>query len=174
IAATGEEHRPAERPSITSSSKWVLAGTILSKPIQLFTNILVARLLGPASFGVLGLASSLAVTLSLIASLGFGDAIYKYLGEYYRTDRTRGTQLASVIIWTALIFTAMFLLSLWFTRGLWVARLFPPATSTNIIALCLLLALGNLLSALLVGTFSGLQRFREFTTINVLQAATVG
>lgn len=173
IAPTGEDHRSAERPSITNSSKWVLAGTVLSKPIQLFTNILVARLLGPASFGVLGLASSFAVTLSLVASLGLGDAIYKYLGEYYRTDRARGTQLASVIVWTAVLFTAAFLFLLWFTRGLWVARLFPPATPTKIIALCLCLTLGNLLFALLVGTFSGLQRFREFTTINVLQAAAV-
>lgn len=173
IALTGEDRR-LERPSITNSSKWVLAGTIFSKPIQLFTNILVARLLGPASFGVLGLASSLAVTLSLVASLGLGDAIYKYLGEYYRTDRTRGTQLASVIVWTAILFTAVFLFLLWVTRGLWVARLFPPATPTKIIALCLCLTLGNLLFSLLVGAFSGLQRFREFTTINVLQAAAVG
>ena len=173
IAATGEDRRSAERPSITKSSKWVLAGTVFSKPVQLFTNILVARLLGPASFGVLGLASSLAVTLSLVASLGLGDAIYKYLGEYYRTDRARGTQLASVIVWTATLFTAVFLFLLWFTRGLWVARLFPPATSTRIIALCLCQTLGNLLFALLDGTFSGLQRFREFTTINVLQAVSV-
>ena len=173
IAATGEDHRSPQRPSITKSSKWVLAGTLFSKPIQLFTNILVARLLGPASFGVLGLASSLAVTLSLVASLGFGDAIYKYLGEYYRTDRARGMQLASVIVWTATLFTAVFLLLLWLTRGLWVDRLFPPATSTRIIALCLCLTLGNLLFALLVGAFSGLQRFREFTTINVLQAVAV-
>lgn len=174
FARSFDEERPVEeRPSITSSSKWVLAGTIFSKPIQLFTNVLVARLLGPASFGVLGLATSLAVTLSLIAGLGFGDSINKFLAEYYQKDRTKGARFASVILWTALLFTGAFLLVLWFARGLWVARLFPPSTSTSVIGLCLCLALGNLLFALLVGIFSGLQRFREFTILNLLQAAAI-
>lgn len=174
LVASFEENRQVEdKPSITKSSKWVLFGTIFSKPVQLFTSILIARLLGPASFGVVGLASSLAVTLSLIAGLGLGDGINKYLAEYYKKDQTRGAQFASVIIWTALIFTVTFLLVLWFTRGFWVARLFPSATPTNVVGLSLCLALGNLLFALLAGIFSGLQRFREFTILSLLQAIAV-
>jgi O-antigen/teichoic acid export membrane protein len=173
ITAAAETHRSTERPSIAKSSNWVVAGIVLSKPIQLFTNILVARSLGPASFGLVGLASSLAVTLSMISALGFGDAINKYLAEFYQKDRPRGSRFASVIFWTGLPFTGIFLLVMWLMRGVWVASVFPPSTSTNLIGLCLCLTLGNLLFALLSGVFSGLQRFREFTILGLLQAAAV-
>ena len=173
VGSFGEERRVGIRPSITRSSKWVVAGTVLSKPIQLFTIILIARLLGPASFGVFGLASSLAGTLSLMAGLGLGDAINKYLAEYHQKDNEKGTQLASVIIWTAVSCTVFFLAVLWVARSLWVGRVFPLATSTRLVALCLCLTLGNLLLVLLLGVFSGLQRFREFTILNLIQAAAI-
>jgi O-antigen/teichoic acid export membrane protein len=173
IASTGEDQLSVERPSITKSSKWVLAGTVSSRTIQLFTNILVARLLGPASFGLVGLASSLALTVSMFAALGFGEAINKYLAEFYLRDSRKGSRFASVIIWTALPFTGACLLGLWLMRGIWAGWVFPPSTSTNIIGLCLFLTLGNLLFALLSGVFSGLQRFREFTILGLLQAAAV-
>lgn len=145
----------------------------MSKPVQLFTNILVARLLGPANFGVLGLASSLAVTLSLVAGLGLGDATYKYLGEYYHADQNKGARMASVILWTAILFSLALMSLLWFARTIWVPRVFPSTTSNKIVGLCLLLTLGNLLFALVVGILSGLQRFPDFTTVNVMQAASV-
>jgi O-antigen/teichoic acid export membrane protein len=108
----------AVRPSIVNSSKWVFAGTFLAKPIQLITNVFLARLLGPASFGVLGLATSMAVTLSLIAGLGLGDASYKYVAEYYSRDRSQGTRLASVIVWSATLFSSALFLVLWLLSAL--------------------------------------------------------
>src|SRR5258705_3808555 len=161
------------RPSITNSSKWVFAGTFLSKPIQLLTNVFLARILGPASFGMMGLATSLAVTLSVIAGLGLGDASYKYVAEFYRADRTQGTRLASVIVWTTTLFSSAFFLLLWLLRGLWTHAVFPSSVSAEVIGLCLILAWLNLLFAVLAGVFAGLQRFREFTVLNVLQAAGI-
>jgi O-antigen/teichoic acid export membrane protein len=161
------------RPSIATSGKWVFAGTFLSKPIQLVTNVFLARLLGPASFGVLGLATALAVTLSLVAGLGLGDAACKYVAEYYRRDRLQGTRLASVIVWSTTLFSSALFLTMWLLRGLWMSAVFPPSTPAAVIGFCLCLAWLNLLFAVLVGIFAGLQRFREFTILNVLQAATV-
>ena len=163
----------ASRPSIASSSKWVFAGTFLSKPIQLLTNVFLARVLGPANFGVLGLSTSMAVTLSLIAGLGLGDASYKYVAEFYRADRAKGTRFASVIIWSTTLFSSVFFLALWMLRGLWVHWVFPPAVPVKVIGFCLILAWLNLLFAVVAGVFAGLQRFREFTVLNVLQAGGV-
>ena len=160
-------------PSITNSSKWVLAGTFLSKPIQLATNVFLGRILGPAGFGVMGLATSMAVTLSLIAGLGLGDAAYKYVAEFYRADRTQGTRLAAVIVWSTAVFSAAFFLVLWLLRGRWTRMVFPPYIPAKVIGLCLCLAWLNLMFAVLAGIFTGLQRFREFTILNLLQAAAV-
>ncbi len=158
------------RPSIAESSKWVLTGTLLSKPILLVTNVLLARLLGPANFGVLGLATSMAVTLSLIASIGLGDASYKYVAEYYRSDKARGARMAAVIVWSTTTFSAIVFLTLWLLRTVWVHKVFPSSVSSLVIALCLCLAWMNLLFAVLSGIFAGLQNFRDFTILSLLQA----
>lgn len=164
---------PGQRPSIANSSRWVFAGTILSKPIQLFTAVLIARLLGPAGFGVFGLATSMAVTLSLVAGVGLGDASYKYVAEYYRNDKKEGAQFAAVIIWSATAFATALFVALWLARRFWVSWIFPTTTTDAIIVLCLCLAWTNLIFALLVGVFSGLQRFREFAIMGLLQATAV-
>lgn len=164
---------PEVRPGVVHSSRWVFAGTILSRPIQLFTAVFIARLLGPASYGVFGLATSMAVTLSLVAGLGLGDASYKYVAEFYRKDKQNGAEFAAVIIWTATIFAVALFLSLWATSTLWKNWIFPTNTSSSIIALSLCLAATNLISALLAGVFSGLQRFREFTIFSLVQAIAV-
>jgi len=158
------------RPSIAESSKWVFAGTFLSKPIQLATNVFLARLLGPASFGVLGLATSLAVTLSLIAGMGLGDASYKYVAEYYRSDKVRGARMASIILWSTTSFSAVVFLTMWLLRSFWVPKVFPSSVPSMVIALCLMLAWMNLLFAVLNGIFAGLQHFRDFTILNLMQA----
>jgi len=121
----------------------------------------------------MGLATSMAVTLSLIAGLGLGDASYKYVAEFYRADRTKGTRLASVIVWTTTLFSSAFFLLLWLLRGLWTHAVFPSSVTAEVIGLCLILAWLNLLFAVLAGVFAGLQRFREFTVLNVLQAGGV-
>jgi O-antigen/teichoic acid export membrane protein len=162
-----------QRPSITHSSRWVFASTILSKPIQLFTTVLIARSLGPAGFGVYGLATSMAITLSLVAGLGLGDAIHKYVAEYYRRDKKQGAQFAAVIVWTATAFATVLCVALWLGRSRWVSWIFPAPTTETIIGLCLCLAWTNLIFALLIGVFSGLQRFREIAILNLLQATTV-
>ena len=164
---------PEQRPSITHSSRWVFAGTIFSKPIQLFTTVLIARLLGPAGFGVFGLATSMAVTLSLVAGLGLGDASYKYVAEFYRKDKEKGRQFAAVIIWSGTVFATVLFASLWLCRSLWVSWIFPAATNNTIVALCLCLGWINLISALLFGVFSGLQHFREFAIMSLLQATSI-
>jgi O-antigen/teichoic acid export membrane protein len=164
---------PDQRPSITHSSRWVFVGTVVSKPVQLFTTVLIARLLGPAGFGVFGLATSMAVTLSLVAGLGLGDASYKYVAEYYRKDKGKGTQFAAVIIWSATVFATVLFVALWLLRSFWMSWIFPPATTNAIIGLCFCLAWANLIFGLLIGVFTGLQRFRDFAILNLLQATAV-
>ncbi len=168
-----ESAQSITRPSIAESSKWVFSGTLLSKPIQLATNVLLARLLGPAGFGVLGLATSMAVTLSLVAGLGLGDASYKYVAEYYRADKVRGAHMASVILWSTTTFSAIVFLTLWLLRSFWVPKVFPASVYSRVIALCLCLAWMNLLFAVLSGIFAGLQHFRDYTILSLLQAVAL-
>lgn len=115
----------------------------------------------------------MALTLSLVTGLGLGDASYKFVAEYYRKDKKEGTQFAAVIIWSATLFATVLFVALWLCRSLWAGWIFPENTSNAILGLCLCLAWANLISALLNGVFSGLQRFREFAIFNLLQATAI-
>ncbi len=134
---------------------------------------MIARLLGPAGFGVFGLATSMAVTLGLIAGLGLGDASYKYLAEYYSKDKTKGRRVSAVITWTATLFSTLLFLILWLVHPWWTSVSFPDSATTSVIALCLVLAWTNLMFALVGGIFSGLQLFRDLAILNMLQALVV-
>lgn len=134
---------------------------------------MIARLLGPAGFGVFGLATSMAVTLALIAGLGLGDASYKYLAEYYSKDQVKGRRVSAVIIWSGIILSTLVFSALWLLRPWWATVTFPDSATTSVVALCLVLAWTNLMFALLGGVFSGLQRFRDLAILNVLQACVV-
>ncbi len=161
------------RPSIASSSKWVFAGTVVTRPLQLFTNVLLARMLGPANYGVMGLATSLAVTLALLTSLGFGDAMTKFVAEYYRRDEERGAHYASIIFWGSLAFSSILFVLLLLCQARWRPWVFPAGVTGTTVRLCLLLALTNLIAALMLGALTGLQLFRDVTVYGVLQAVAM-
>src|ERR1051325_7579181 len=129
------------RPSIASSSKWVFAGTVVTRPLQLFTNVLLARMLGPANYGVMGLATSFAVTLALLTSIGFGDAMTKFVAEHYRRDEERGAHYASIIFWGSLVFSGILFVALLLCQDRWRSWIFPVGVTGRTVALCLLLAL---------------------------------
>jgi len=121
----------------------------------------------------MGLATSMAVTLALIASFGLGDAMTKFVAEHYQRDKESGVRYASVILWSALCFSSVLFFTLWASQDRWRALVFPPQVTRATIDLCLCLALMNLLFALLAGAFAGLQLFRDLTIFNLLQAAAV-
>lgn len=151
----------------------MFGGTVLSKPIQLFSNVVLARLLGPANYGVMGLATSLAVTLSLVTSLGLGDAMTRFVAEHSRRDPVRAAKYASLVFWTAICFSSVFFLALWIGRQQWRSYVFPGDVSNLTIGLCLCLAFLNLVFALLLGAFAGSQLFKDLTILNLLQAITL-
>jgi O-antigen/teichoic acid export membrane protein len=159
------------RPGIATSSKWVLFGTVLSKPVQLATALMLARLLGPAGLGILSLANATAVTFSGGASLGLGDAASKFIAEHYRRDRAKATAIASLIVWILVLVGAVSFGGAWFSRGYWAPRLFHGAAADGVVGLCLLLAFGNLLGSLSMNLFTGLQQFRHLAVLSVLQVS---
>jgi O-antigen/teichoic acid export membrane protein len=158
------------RPGIAASSKWVLLGTMLSKPLQLATTLMLARILGPAGFGLLGLANVTAVTLSNGVGLGLGDAASKFVAEHFRRDRPKAVAIASLIAWVLVLLGTLCFVGAWFSRAYWAPRVFHERASNALVGLCLLLAFGNLLVSLSTSLFTGLQQFRHLTILTVLQA----
>jgi O-antigen/teichoic acid export membrane protein len=162
------------RASITSSSKWMFVGTLVSKPFQLVTVIVIARMLGPESFGVFGLVTSLSVTLAMIFGLGLGDASYKYVAEHYHADKQEGARFSSVIVWTAMSFATLLSFVLWALRDYWSTEVFSTSVPLLLLASCLTLGWLNLLLSLLSGVLSGLQQFKSLAILSIVQVVAVG
>ncbi len=169
--SSGDEGQ--RRPAISASTRWVLAGTVLAKPLQLAMNVMLARLLGPAAFGYLSLANTTAMTLSGIAGLGMGEAASKFIAENYRRARPTAVGIAALIIWFSLALGVVVFSLAWFLRDFWALRVFHLESLDGIVALCLMLGLLNLLFSLSVNMFTGLQSFRDVTVLSALQAALV-
>lgn len=161
------EGQVEQRPGISSSTRWVLLGTVASKPLQLATNVMLARILGPASFGYLNIANATAMTLGGIAGFGLGEAASRFIAENFRRDRTTAIGFAALIIWLALAAGIAVFGAAWLLRDFWAARVFLGAAGEEVLALCLLLGLLNLLFSLSVNVFTGLQKFREVTALSV-------
>lgn len=162
---------PREAPSqtIATSSRWVLAGTILSKPVQLFTVVMFARMLGAERFGLVGLVTTTAITLYGIVNLGLAEAANKFVAEYYLGDTEKAARYCSTIVMIVTVLSMILFAIMWLTRAHWSVRLFPPETPSLTIALCLCLAWLNLVFAVLIGVISAIKLFREVTILNMLQ-----
>ena len=168
-----EEGTSAPRPSIAESSRWILLGTALTKPLQLATNVMLARILAPAGFGTLNLANATAVTLGGIAGLGLGEAANKFMAENFRRDREAATQIASLVIWSSLLLAMVLFGIAWLARDFWTPWIFNVALGHTLLALCLALGFVNLVYSLAVNLFTGIQSFRDVAVLAILQAILV-
>lgn len=160
----------SHRPSVITSSRWILIGTIASKPLQLLGNVLLAQFLGPLGMGTFGLASSAAVTLSGVVGMGLGDAASKLLAEHYRRDPIKGRAFGSAIFWFSLTNSLFLLITLWLMRPCWQQLVFPNGQTTTIIALSLCLAWVNILSNLSTSIFNGIQHFKSISLLSASQS----
>lgn len=131
---------------------------------------MLARVLGPANLGLLGLANSAAVTLSGMAAFGLGDATGKVLAEYFRRDQRKGAALASFLIWFSFVISSFFFIGLWLAHKFWAALIFPNSVPNSIIGIGLLLGWINVSCSLLNNALSGLQLFRDATIYTFIQA----
>jgi O-antigen/teichoic acid export membrane protein len=125
-------------------------------------------------FGTYSLANTTAVTLSGIGALGFGDAMQKLLAESFRRDRDGAVRGAALAFWTPILFTAVLLAAAWASQETWTPRgLSGTGDAGQVLALCLLIALANLLVSLSLSVFAGVQDFRMVSLVTGVQAVVL-
>jgi len=67
------------------SSIWVFSGTLISRAVQIFVTAILARILFPEDFGIVGMAGMIIGVVGLFGNFGFGDAIVykKHVNQIY-------------------------------------------------------------------------------------------
>jgi O-antigen/teichoic acid export membrane protein len=165
--AKGNEIAP--RPSHTESGLWIFTSSVFSGPIRLLMHVLLARLLQPVAFGLLGLANSTAVSLCGLSTMGLDVAANRYSAENYRRDASRGRYYAILIYISTLCISAVFFVAASWLIPYWDHRVFPISTRSSTVSFCLLLGWTNAIATYGINLVSGLQLFRVIATSTILQ-----
>ena len=101
----------ADQPGRThafSGVLWTLSGTASQAVVRMIVLVLLARLLGPAPFGVFGAALVIVNFAIIVAQLGIGAVIIQRAGL---TQRYIGTAVLLAVFWGAAVTGTIHLLA---------------------------------------------------------------
>jgi O-antigen/teichoic acid export membrane protein len=91
---------------VRSAYKWTIAGTITKYMLGFGLSMLLARLLEPKDYGIIGMVLAITGLLSVVQDLGLGQAVI-----YFRDDEAALPAYFSVTVAMGLLFTAATFLS---------------------------------------------------------------
>lgn len=147
---------------------WSFAGSLISGVLALVAAMLVARLLGKASYGELGIIQSTIGMFGSLAGFGIGTTAAKFVAEFRCTDPAKAGKIIALsrfFSWsTGITFgTVLFFLAPWLTRSV-----FTNSELSPYIQLSALLLLLNAVNSAQTGVLSGFESFRKIAWISGL------
>lgn len=150
---------------------WSVAGAIIGRGLGLLTWMIVARLLGRAVFGQLGILLSTFSLLQKLSIFGLGMMATRYVAAHHSTDRERagrvmGLGLVSSGLVGVVMAAALFIPAPWIAAHLFGAPQLGPMLRIG----CLLVFL-YAFSGVVEGCLAGLEAFKQIAVINVVNGA---
>ncbi len=147
---------------------WSLIGTVLSRSLSVVASIFVARTLGKAGLGELGIIQNTVGIFGAFAGLGMGLTATKFVAEYRTKEPQRaGTMLglSASVTWAsgAMMMLAMWLLAPWFAQH----TLAAPQLAGPIRIGSVLLLIGSVNGAQ-TGALAGFEAFKSIARINLV------
>jgi O-antigen/teichoic acid export membrane protein len=153
---------------LVQGSLWSFAGSVISRLLALASAVLVARLLGKAIYGELGIIQSTIGMFGTLAGFGMGTTAAKFVAELRSTDPTKAGRviaLSSMVSWITgvLLGSVLFLLAPWLARSSLAAPELTPY-----IQLSALLLLLNAVNGAQTGVLAGFEAFKRIAWVNGL------
>jgi O-antigen/teichoic acid export membrane protein len=163
---------PAARRLVKGVS-WSVAGGVISSASTLVASVFVARLLGPAEYGALGIIQSTLATFIVFAGPALGLTATKYIAELRESDPERAARILR------LNNTVAFLLGGVLALVVFVAA--PYLASKTLAAPYLVIPLQMAAPALFltsinsaqIGTLAGFEAFGRIAKINLLRGIVI-
>jgi O-antigen/teichoic acid export membrane protein len=146
---------------------WALTGTVIAQVLQLAATIIVARWLGRAEYGEIGIVRSTVGMFGVFVGLGLGLTATKYVAELREQDPARAGRIASLTMTVALVSgvlvtAALILLAPWLA----IHTLASPAVSGPLAIGAGLLLLGEV-NGVQIGILSGLEAFGALARVSL-------
>lgn len=155
---------------IRSGAFWSIVAALISQSGTLCSAIICGRLLGPASYGHLGMVLSTVTLFSTLGAMGLGLTVSKHVAEY----RAGSPQLAGRIIGTSLILSMVSgaltsLLMILSAPLLSSTALRAPSLVTDIRLGGIIMFFGAL-QVYQAGVLTGLEAFKALAALSVLRS----
>lgn len=146
---------------------WSLAGTAISRALMLLASIFVARILGKAGFGELGIIQATVGMCGVFAGFGLGLTATKHVAEFRQTDPERAGRIIGLCGVVAMASGAlMALLLLIFAPWLAEHTINAPNLSGALRIGALILFISALNGAQ-TGALSGFEAFKTIACVNL-------
>lgn len=157
------------RARFARGSFWLMAGTFLAQGLSLAAAMVTARILGKSGFGELGMITSTVGTLGLLAGLGFGITVTKFVAQWKTTDTARAGGLIGTATVIALV-SGGGMTALAFWHADWIAvHLFNAPALATLLRLGSAAVVFQTLTATKTGMLTGFEMFRESTRVSAIQ-----
>lgn len=156
---------------LIKNSGYLFSATGISAALSMLQGILTARLLGVASYGLLGSIMLFTSVINKFASFRMAELIIKYIGKH---SEERDNQRASAVFKAASL--AEMLVSIlaygliWLLAPLGAVYLAKDASLTDLFRLYGVIVLANLIAESATGLLQIFDRYRKIASLNVLQS----
>lgn len=158
---------------LARAASWNVLGGAASKFLSLAASFLVARALGKAAFGQLGMVQLTFLALGVFASLGLGMTATRFISLYRPTSPDRAGRIAAIAPLGAGLLSALGALGV-FVFAPWLARVgLNNADLAPVLRLAAPLLLLGALQDASQGVLAGLEAFRVLARVTAIAGAAL-
>lgn len=146
---------------------WSISGTIISRVLMLCASILVARVLGKAVFGELGMFQSTVGMLGAFAGFGLGLTATKHVAELRQHDPRRAGRIIALSGLFALIAGSLIAILLFiFAPWLAINTINAPELA-GILRIGAVMLFLNAINGAQIGALCGFEAFKTIAQVNL-------
>ena len=156
---------------VIKNSGYLFSATGITSGISMLQSILVARLLGVAGFGILGVITMFTSVINRFASFRMSELVIKYVGEYSESgDKQRAASVFKAAALTEMMASILAFGLIYLLAPLGARYLAKDASTSNWFIIYGLIVLANLISESSTGLLQIFDRFRGIAGINIAQS----
>lgn len=142
-------------------------GTIVNGVLGMLFYILLARILGPADFGIFSVFVAATTLIADVFDLGIGTGIIRFVGKYIHNNKEKALMVLKISLIIRLVLIVTIILCGYFLAPYVARELFKKEELTLPLRLSLFGAGGALLFAFVTSSVQALQKFWVWSGLNI-------
>jgi len=145
---------------------WSFVGAIISRGLMLLSSIIIARILGKAVFGELGIIQSTVGMFGVFAGFGLGMTSTKYVAEFREKDPAKAGRIIALAEIITLITGFLMMAALIIFAPFLAAKTLAAPHLAGLLKIGSILLFLNAINSVQTGSLAGFESFRTIANIN--------